>query len=198
MPTVSSPSESVFGRRPVATSTFSTSMVSPLSSTAFAPPPVTARSSTFVPVKQRIPRADNTFASAGPRSSSISGSRRGSISTTVTSTPNGCSMQANSQPITPPPTISRLWGSASQCSASSLVQTTFGSSGQPEIRDGTDPTARMTLSAVISSPSAPSRVTAILPAPFSTPRPWNALTPRPPNSDLMPPRSFLMTMSLRF
>ena len=106
-------------------------------------------------------------------------------------------MQANSHPITPPPTIRRLPGSVFQCSASSDVQTLPGSSGQPGNRDGTDPVARIVLSAV-SCRVLPPAVTASLPAPSSLPVPANSATFLAASSDSTPPRSFATTSSLRF
>ena len=61
---------------------------------------------------QRDSRRPNSLASSEEASSSSIGSRRGSISTIVTSEPNRCRIDANSQPMTPPPRITSRRGTS--------------------------------------------------------------------------------------
>src|SRR5215471_5868206 len=114
----------------------------------------------------------------------------------VTETPKDCIMQANSQPMTPPPTINSFFGRSFQCTASSDVQTIDGSSGEPGIRMGAEPVATMTLSAVTSCSLPSVDVTITRPGASNRAFPARWTTDRPLNKLAMPPRSCRMILSL--
>ena len=116
-------------------------------------------------------------------SSSSAGTRRGSISISVTCVPIAAKKHANSQPTTPPPSTASRLGWRESSSASCEVITRSPSSEKPGGMPATAPVARMMCSAVISRPAPPgslirSRFTAVsLAAPFkiSTWRPWSSV-----------------------
>ena len=78
-----------------------------------------------------MPFLPNCFASSFAASSSSCGIRRGSISMIVTSLPNVLKIEANSQPMMPPPRMARRFG-ISVC-ASSPVESTQRSESRPGI-----------------------------------------------------------------
>ena len=78
---------------------------------------------------------------SAPSSSSSRGSRRGSISTMVTSLPKRWKIEANSQPMAPPPITTAEEGRRSIESTSSEVVTSRPSTSKPGIVRGTDPAA---------------------------------------------------------
>ncbi len=103
---------STSGPRPVATSIRSASTFSPSPKWTTSPEPV---SSTFLHVESRwsaIPRFENCFFSSACASASSAGIRFGSISMIVTSEPNRLKIDANSQPMIPPPRMTRRFGTS--------------------------------------------------------------------------------------
>ena len=99
-----------------------------------------------------IPRLPNCLASSAAASSSSCGISRGSISTIVTCEPNRWKIDANSQPMIPPPSTTRRSGTRSW--ASSPVESTHRCESSPSIggRIGYEPVATIALLNVTSSP----------------------------------------------
>ncbi len=125
-PTASSPSPLLFGVKAVATSTWSTSRVSPGSFTlTFAPE--TPIDSNFTSVLILIPRLVSSLVNSLLTSSSSRGKMRGNSSMIVTSTPYEFQIVANSTPIDPPPTITTEAGRVSCMIASTYVTIFFPS-----------------------------------------------------------------------
>ena len=79
---------------------------------------------------------------------SSAASSRGSASTIVTSTPNERQAEANSQPITPPPSTTADAGSRSSRQACSLVRMCSPSTVSPGRVRGAEPVASTTYGAV--------------------------------------------------
>ena len=77
----------------------------------------------FTPVLKAILRLRNARSRSLEANSSSDGTRRGSASTMVTSAPKLLNTDANSTPITPPPSTTTLRGTSSSRSASLLVMT---------------------------------------------------------------------------
>src|SRR5512136_2598358 len=89
-PTSSSPNPLELGRNPIAISAWSASRVVSLPSAdtlTLTPLSVASTDSTLFPTRHLMPRFSNSFLSSFETSSSSSGTRRGSISTIVTSIP---------------------------------------------------------------------------------------------------------------
>ena len=130
-----------------------------------------------------MPRLPNCFASSFDASASSCGISVSSISTIVTSEPNRLKIEANSQPMMPPPSTTSRRGTDS-C-ASSPVESTQRGESRPGIggRSGNEPVATTAERNVTSSPPSTAIVFASLkrPMPFthSTPFALNRLaTPR--------------------
>ena len=109
-------------------------------------------SSTFVhclPSWSAIPRLPNSFASSFAASASSCGISVSSISTIVTSEPKRWKIEANSQPMMPPPRTTRRSGT-SVC-ASRPVESTQRGESSPSIggRIGNEPVATIALLNVI-------------------------------------------------
>ena len=127
-----------------------------------------------------MPRFVNALASSFAASASSCGMSVSSISTIVTSEPKRLRIEANSEPMMPPPSTTRRRGT-SVC-ASSPVESTHRSDSRPWIggRSGNDPVAT-TADLKVTSPT-PS--TAIVFGPVNLPVPFTHSTPldlkRPP------------------
>src|SRR5215475_3317686 len=151
-PMDSRPRFSTFGPRPTETNIRSHSTVSPSPKWTVRPPPV---SSTFVHCFSRwrvISRRPNCLASSFEASSSSWGISLGSISMIVTSVPKRLKIEANSQPMMPPPRMtSRLGTSVWPSRASESMQRGESS---PSIggQSGDEPVATIALLKVTSSP----------------------------------------------
>ena len=100
--------------------------------------------STVAPVRTSIPRLLNDRATTATTSASQPGRSLGSASSTVTSVPRSLIIDANSQPMAPPPITTARAGSESSDSTSSDVSTKRPSISNPGIVRGTEPLARMT------------------------------------------------------
>ena len=129
-----------------------------------------------------IPRLPNCFASSFEASASSIGIRLGSISTIVTSEPNCWKIEANSQPMIPPPSTTSRLGTVSW--ASSPVESTQSGESSPSIggRIGYEPVATIALLKVTSSPPS----TAIVFASANRPRPFTHSTPFALNREATP------------
>ncbi len=129
-----------------------------------------------------IPRLPNCFASSVDASPSSIGIRRGSISTIVTSEPKRRKIDANSQPMIPPPRTTSRPGTCS-C-ASRPVESTQSEESSPSIggRIGNEPVATIALLNVTSSPPS----TAIVFASLNRPVPRTHSTPFALNSPATP------------
>ncbi len=118
-------------------------------------------------------------------SSSQPGRILGRPSSTVTFTPRSASIEANSQPMAPPPITAADFGRVGMASTSSEVRTYLPSTSNPGIVLGTDPAARITLAAssVTESPGVPSPAeaasTTTRPSPRYRPVPAMVVMPRP-------------------
>ena len=77
----------------------------------------------------------------------------GSASSTVTWAPRSASIDANSQPMAPPPMTTAVPGSWGMARTSSEVSTIVPSTSKPGIVRGTEPAARITASPVTSNAS---------------------------------------------
>src|SRR3954454_13377082 len=158
LPAASRPSESAYGRRPTDITTRSTSIDSPSPNCTVVPPPFLSGvwPVTFTPVRTSMPRCLNDRSTICVTSLSTPGSTFGSTSRIVTFVPRSLIIDANSQPMAPPPTTTAEPGSLSMDSNSSLVTTSLPSMSKPRIVLGSDPDARMIASAVNStSPLSP-------------------------------------------
>ena len=120
-----------------------------------------------------MPRLPNCFASSFEASSSSAGIRFGSISMIVTSEPKRRRIEANSQPMMPPPRMTRRPGT-SVC-ASRPVESTQRGESRPSIagRSGNEPVATIADLKVTSSPPS----TAIVLASLKRPVPLSHSTP---------------------
>ena len=112
-----------------------------------------------------MPRFVNAFASSLAASASSCGMSVSSISTIVTSEPNRLKIDANSEPMMPPPRMTSRFGT-SVC-ASRPVESTHRSDSRPGIggRSGNDPVAMTADLKVTSSPPS----TAIVFGPVNLP-----------------------------
>ena len=130
-----------------------------------------------------MPRFLNAFSSSFAASASSAGMRFGSISTIVTSVPKRLKIEANSQPMIPPPRITSLRGT-SVC-ARSPVESTHRGASIPGIggRTGNEPVATMALVNVTSSPPS----TAIVFGAVNCPLPLTQSTPFALKRDAIPP-----------
>ena len=140
-PAASSPIPSTSGPRPTATSIRSHSTVSPSPNHTVSAFP---RCSTWVhclPSCSVMPRLPNAFASSFAASASSCGISVSSISITVTSEPNRLKIDANSQPMMPPPRMTSRRGTSVW--ASRPVESTHRSDSRPGIggRSGNEPVA---------------------------------------------------------
>src|SRR5439155_8234654 len=110
--------------------------------------------STLTPVRTSIPRFLNERATTLTTSASQPGSSFGSASSSVTWVPRSLIIEANSQPMAPPPITATDEGNCSSISTSSDVITYLPSTSKPGRVRGTDPVAMMTLLALSSVPSS--------------------------------------------
>ena len=135
-----------------------------------------------MPSSSAISFLRKAFASSFEASSSSCGISRSSISTIVTSLPKVRKIEANSQPMIPPPRITSRRGT-SVC-ASRPVESTQSGESRPGIggRIGNEPVATIALSKVTSS--APS--TAIVFASLNAPLPCTHSTPFALKSEATP------------
>ena len=130
-------------------------------------------------------------------SRSMLGMMLSSISTIVTLVPSSAKRHANSQPMTPPPRISRDFGISGIESSSVEVMTLFPFGINPGT-SVSEPLAMMILFAVISSTSPPSPSTTLTVfLPVNAPCPLNTVTPAALSREPIPPRRVLITESLR-
>ena len=141
-----------------------------------------------------MPRFPNALASSFAASSSSPGISVGSISTTVTSVPKRLKIEANSQPMIPPPRTTSRRGT-SLC-ARRPVESTHRGESSPGIGGliGNDPVATIALSNATSS--APS--TAIAFGPVNRPFPLTHSTPFALNSEATPPVIWPTTASFHW
>ena len=112
-----------------------------------------------------MPRFVNCFASSFAASASSCGISVSSISTIVTSEPKRLKIDANSEPMMPPPRITSRFGT-SVC-ASRPVESTQRSDSRPGIggRSGNEPVATIAVLNVTSSPPSTEIVFASLKRP---------------------------------
>ncbi len=147
-----------------------------------------------------MPALRNAWSSVAPVRLSSPGRSWSSISTTVTRLPSSTNTDANSQPMTPPPTTSRLSGMWSTCRISSLVMTRGSPISKTGSRIGSEPLARMTASpstaraaAAAPGPPPPSSLvtgsTTTRRGPSRRPRPATISTLRCLSMCSTPPRS---------
>ena len=120
-----------------------------------------------------MPRLPNCLASSLAASASSCGISVGSISMIVTSEPKRRKIEANSQPMIPPPSTTRRFGT-SVC-ASRPVESTQRGESMPSIggRSGNEPVATIACLNVTSSPPS----TAIVFASLKRPVPLTHSTP---------------------
>ena len=100
----------VFGPRPTATSIRSASNVEPSSRVATTPESLWVTLANRTPVVKLILRLRNARSRALETAASSAGTSRGSASMIVTSDPNDFHTDANSTPMTPPPSTITLFG----------------------------------------------------------------------------------------
>ena len=122
----------------------------------FTPLAPTSVFTVLCPSSDVMPCFANDFSSACDTSVSSTGSRFGSISTTVTFVPNALKKYANSTPIAPAPMITMLFGCDESCSASFEPMTVLPSNSSPGSGRDTQPVAiRIFFAVCVSSlPSA--------------------------------------------
>jgi hypothetical protein len=108
-----------------------------------------------------MPLRPKLFTTTLVTSSSTPGRILGRPSRIVTLVPRSAIIEANSQPMAPPPITTAVGGSLGRSSISSDVTTMVPSTSKPGIVRGTEPAARITASAVSSvvEPSAAVTVT---------------------------------------
>jgi hypothetical protein len=190
-PTVSKPSASLVGVRPVATSSSSPTTSLPSSRTSVTSPAGRRASVAFRPVSTVIPASSKDERSSSDAAGSAFGSSRGAYSTIVTSSaPSPRIACAISQPTTPPPsTISRR-GAFSAFVTSRLVH------GCASRRPGTggivamEPVANTTAWFAVSVRVSPSGVvTSTVLGPASRPWPRTNATPAPSSQASCPASS---------
>jgi len=118
----------------------------------------------------------NSRATSADISSSSVGSGRGNISTTLTRLPKVLYISANSIPMAPAPTMSKLPGTEGSASMSVLLATSFPSNSSPGNSAGREPVAMTMLAAPISAaPFCP--LTETRPCPSSLASPAISSTP---------------------
>ena len=110
---------------------------------------------TVTPVWTLIPRLRNDRATTLTTSRSHPVSSDGRASSTVTWLPRSENIEANSQPMAPPPITAIDAGRASSARTSSESSTSRPSTSKPGMVRGTDPVARTTLRPVISNAASP-------------------------------------------
>ena len=139
-------------------------------------------------------RLPNCFASSLAASASSCGIRLGSISMIVTSEPKRAKIDANSQPMIPPPRTTRRFGSSVW--ARRPVESTQRGESSPSIggRIGKLPVATMAVRKVTSSPPS----TAIVFASVNRPAPLTHSTPFALKSCATPPVICLTTPSFHW
>src|SRR5215210_4578731 len=168
-PIPSSPIPSTVGPRPTATSIRSASTDSASPKWTRRPSPVSSTPVHCLSRCSAIPRFLNCLASSFAASSSSAGISRGSISMMVTSEPKRRKMDANSQPMIPPPSTTSRRGT-SVC-ASKPVESTQRGESRPGIggASGNDPVAMTAERNCTSSPPSTAIVFASLkrPVPFT-------------------------------
>ena len=155
-PVASSPSVSGAGRRPTEMTTVSTVIVSPSPKLSVTPSDVVCWPVTATPVRMSMPRFLNERSTTRVASSSQPGRILGAYSRIVTLVPRSLIMEANSQPMAPPPITTAVVGRAGIDSSSSEVTMRRSSTGKPSRVRGSEPAARITASPVmLTSPEAP-------------------------------------------
>src|ERR1019366_8823842 len=122
---------SVNGRRPTERITASTVTDSPSPKETVVPLPFGLCPLTVTPVCTAIPRFRNDRFTTATTSSSQPVNNVGNASSTVTWLPRSLNIEANSQPIAPPPMMATDAGSFSSDSTSSEVSTTVPSTSNP-------------------------------------------------------------------
>src|SRR6478735_7448058 len=172
MPASSYPQPAVAGPRPTATSSRSAFSSVPSSSSTVTPESSWVTLLNRTPVLKPILRLRNARSTSLAAHGSSSGTRVGSASTMVTSVPKEAQVEANSTPMTPPPSTMAVSGTHSRLSAWVEVMT------RPSIsRPGSDreyePVARMT-----SLPMNRSFPTTTLFGPTNLPTPSTTWMPR--------------------
>ncbi|MNV65047.1 hypothetical protein D3C71_1577170 [compost metagenome] len=198
---LSSPRPAVTGLRPMDSSTLSASITwlpFPEEVTTRSPAAVCSIFSTLVSVCTSMPELANSFRRHCTISPSMAAISSGSISTIVTLQPKLLYTLANSQPITPPPIMQRLAGTAGSESASSLVMTSSSSAPGIGTMDGSEPVAIMARSKprVETLPSA--AVISSSRSPINLPEPLSLAILFFLSSASMPPVFILIILSLRF
>src|SRR4051812_30892074 len=188
-PASSSPMPSTSGPRPTETSIRSQSTVSPSPKCTVSELPFC---STFVhcfPSCSVMPRLPKAFASSFAASASSCGISASSISTIVTTEPKRLKIDANSEPMMPPPRMTRRFGT-SVC-ASRPVESTQRSLSSPSIGglSGNEPVATIADLNVTCSPPS----TAIVFASLKVPCPLTQSTPFALKSCATPPAICLTT-----
>src|SRR3954466_13251479 len=133
-PASSSPTPSTTGPRPTETNIKSQSTDSPSPKCTVSALPFCSTFVHCLPSCSVIPRLPNAFASSFAASASSCGISASSISTIVTSEPKRLKIDANSEPMMPPPRMTRRFGT-SVC-ASRPVESTQRSLSSPSIGGG--------------------------------------------------------------
>ena len=132
----------VFGARPTATSARAADRSDPSARRTVRPSArYSTTSSTVVPVRTSTPWRRRAWVIVWLTRRSSVARIAGSASTTVTRQPSGASIEANSQPMIPPPTIRMLSGSSSISSAVVEVSTAGWSGSRTGRREGSEPVA---------------------------------------------------------
>ena len=133
---------------------------------------------TATPVRTSMPRLANCRSTSLVMSSSQPGRILGSASRIVTLVPRSVIIDANSQPMAPPPITAAVGGSGCKESSSSEVRTNVPSTSNPGIVLGTEPDAMTTVSPSSStSPDSPLDTVTRWPGP-RVPRPSYMVTLR--------------------
>ena len=171
------PTFSMFGARPAATSTFSTSSVRlspPLSTVIVTPAVPTFTFEILAPTTTSIPRLRKLFITSAEQSASSIGRMRGATSSRVTLVPYALNTSENSHPTAPAPITAIVLGAVSRTSTSSLESTVALSSsrpicGSPRTREPVATTRARFASCRSVFPSAPVTSTAFGDATFALP-----------------------------
>ena len=168
-PAVSSPSPSVAGLRPTATSRCEPATLVP--SARCSTGPAEART-TWAPVRRETPSRSSTAVTAACASGSSRPRIVGAPSTTVTRDPSRRNAWASSTPIGPPPSTSRCSGSSR--SENTVRLSRYGSSASPSAggTSARDPVATTSRSKVVRRPS-----TSTLSGPVTTAQPVSRSMP---------------------
>ena len=194
-PIFSKPIPSKFNLRPIDTNIFSAWSFSPDSNSAVTPSSLLLTLVIFAFVTILIPFRFKKSCIWRITCTSSVDKIVGNNSTIANSQPKALKIEANSHPITPPPTTIRLLGNSVNSNAPVLVNTCSSSISKIGIFAGSEPVAMMIFRASTSSTVPSVFVTSILPGCMILPLPLIDLILLPLNNVPTPLTSFRTTSS---